>query len=302
MNIAPGDTSVSLIIKVVDDAGLPVTSLVAATFPSVSYVRAGAAPVSVALSDLASATAAYSSGGVYELGGGRYRFDAPNGAFSVAAHSVAIFGEATNKRVVAPEIACRYMKSDLRQWLGIGPGGLRGGLVQVFDRQMILQGVSGMSFGARTIEWGPEGIGSADDYLVGASVMIVSGTGVGQWRVVTDYTFSTGTMTVDRDWDVVPDSSSEVDFKASPDFSVFAANKLADMTIRRSMASVEASSFGDTLSIDSLYGVSQRSAHSDATTNAGKITVFKTDDTTQIGTITITSTPTGEVITSAKAD
>lgn len=81
-----------------------------------------------------------------------------------------------------------------------------------------------------------------------------------------------------------------------------AANKLADITIRRSMASVETSSFGDTLSVDSLYGVSQRSAHSDTTTNAGKITVFKTDDTTQLGTITITSTPTGEVITSAKAD
>jgi len=100
-----GATSVSVEAQVVDDTGLPVTGLVAATFPSPSYALAGA-HASVAfpsLSDLALITSAYVAGGVKERAGGYYRLDVPNGAFATAGQ-VVIFAEASGKHVIIPRL------------------------------------------------------------------------------------------------------------------------------------------------------------------------------------------------------
>ena len=115
MNISPGAQSVSLIVDIVDDSGLPVTGLVAATFPPVYIVRAGeAVPTAVTLSDLAAQDSAYSGGGVKELVGGSYRFDAPNSAFATANPEVKIKGEATDKRLIHPSIKVAYEAVDLQ--------------------------------------------------------------------------------------------------------------------------------------------------------------------------------------------
>lgn len=115
MNISPGAESVSLIVDIVDDSGLPVTGLVAATFPPVYIVRAGeAVPTAVTLSDLAAQDSAYSSGGVKELVAGSYRFDAPNSAFATANPEVKIKGEATDKRLIHPSIKVAYEAVDLQ--------------------------------------------------------------------------------------------------------------------------------------------------------------------------------------------
>jgi hypothetical protein len=100
MNVTPGTTSKSLIVFIGDDAGLPVTGLVAATMPDVFYSIDGAAAVQIVLSDLASLSAAYSSGGVYEIGRGRYRLDAPNAMLASAAHSIDLSGEASGKHLI----------------------------------------------------------------------------------------------------------------------------------------------------------------------------------------------------------
>lgn len=296
MNIAPATASVILIIKIVDDSGLPVTGLVAATFPATSYVRAGAASVSITLSDLAAVNSSYSSGGVKEIGGGRYRLDVPDAAFSTSNLMVEIFGEASGKRIVAPQITCQYMKSDLRQWVGSGPGGLLSGRVQVKDRLIVLEGITGLSFGADTIEWGPEGLGNSDDYLVGCLVVIAAGTGIGQARVITNYVFSTGVMTVDRPWTVSPDSSSEVDVRADSwpilnsangiALNASERNSLAAVVMRRTMANVEADAAGDTLNEASLYGLVQRVSKSSTIAHANKITVYRTDGITELAQIT----------------
>ncbi|MDE2468142.1 MAG: hypothetical protein KGL35_05235, partial [Bradyrhizobium sp.] len=96
-------TSQSIDIEILDDTGLPVTGLVAATFPTLIYSLAGAnADVAFpALSDLATITTAYASGGVKERGNGVYRVDLPNGVFTTAGQ-VRIRGEATGKHVVCP--------------------------------------------------------------------------------------------------------------------------------------------------------------------------------------------------------
>lgn len=100
-----GATSISVDIQIVDDSGLPVTGLVAATFPTLTYSRSGAnADVSFpALSDLAAITTAYISGGVKERGNGVYRLDLPNGVFTTAGE-LKIRGEATGKHVLCPWI------------------------------------------------------------------------------------------------------------------------------------------------------------------------------------------------------
>ena len=96
-----GTTSQSVDIQIVDDAGLPVTGLLAAGLPSLKYSIAGAnADVSFpSLSDLATLTTGHAAGGVKERGEGVYRLDLPNTIFTAAGH-VKIRGEATGKHVI----------------------------------------------------------------------------------------------------------------------------------------------------------------------------------------------------------
>lgn len=105
MIIDSGATSQSIDIQIVDDTGLPVTGLVAATFPTLKYSIAGpnADVTFPTLSDLASLTTAYASGGVRERGEGVYRVDCPNAMFA-AAGRVKVRGEATGKRVIVDMI------------------------------------------------------------------------------------------------------------------------------------------------------------------------------------------------------
>lgn len=112
MIFAPGDTSKSLDVVVVDDAGLPVTGLLAATFPVVKYSLAGPnADAVIALADLATFATAWTSGGVKERGEGVYRLDLPNAAIATAG-SVRVRGEATNKRVICEAITVAYVPSN----------------------------------------------------------------------------------------------------------------------------------------------------------------------------------------------
>lgn len=118
MIIPPGATSVSITIQIVDDTGLAVTGLAAATFPTTYYSRAGETlPAAISLSDLAAQNSAYSSGGVKELAGGYYRLDVPDAAFTTASR-VRIIGEASGKHIIYPVIAVQYVQSDVRQLLG----------------------------------------------------------------------------------------------------------------------------------------------------------------------------------------
>jgi hypothetical protein len=105
LSYAIGATSQSVDVSVYDDDGLPVTGLVAATFPTVKYSKAGAnADVSITLADLAAIGTAWASGGLKERGEGVYRLDLPNAVFSTAS-KVKIRGEDTDKRLLFPLIS-----------------------------------------------------------------------------------------------------------------------------------------------------------------------------------------------------
>lgn len=114
MIIYPGATSQTITIQIVDDTGLAVTGLVAATFPTTYYQRAGEAlPAAITLSDLAATNSTYSSGGVKELTGGYYRLDVPNAAFATATR-VRIIGEASGKHIIYPPIDVNVVRADDR--------------------------------------------------------------------------------------------------------------------------------------------------------------------------------------------
>ena len=107
---------------IVDDSGLSVTGLVAATMPAIYYWLTGAnSPVAISLSDLSLITSAYSSGGVKEIDAthlaGYYRLDVPDAALS-GAGKVKIGGEATGKHVLSEVIDVGYPQVDLRQFAG----------------------------------------------------------------------------------------------------------------------------------------------------------------------------------------
>lgn len=104
MIIDSGATSQSIDILIVDDTGLAVTGLVAATMPTLKYSLAGPnADATITPSDLASLTASYSSGGVYPRGEGVYRLDLPNAALTTAGR-LRVRGDASGKHVVVETI------------------------------------------------------------------------------------------------------------------------------------------------------------------------------------------------------
>lgn len=108
MTITPGATSQSTDVRIVDDAGLAVTGLVAATMPAITWSRGNnTAATAITLSDLALITTAWTSGGVKERSGGVYRLDLPNAVVASAA-IITLIAEASGKHLIAPPIEVAY--------------------------------------------------------------------------------------------------------------------------------------------------------------------------------------------------
>ena len=101
--LSVGATDVSIDIGIVDDTGLPVTGLVASTFPTIKYSKGTGADATLSLSDLTALTDAHADGGVKERGEGVYRLDLPDAVASTLAVTT-IRGEATDKRVICPRL------------------------------------------------------------------------------------------------------------------------------------------------------------------------------------------------------
>lgn len=77
--------------------------------------------------------------------------------------------------------------------------------------------------------------------------------------------------------------------------------KIADIILRRATSNVEASSNGDALSLRSLYGMIAQGVHK--TSIAGTtLTITKSDDSTTLGTRTITTDSSAEPITGLDTD
>lgn len=77
--------------------------------------------------------------------------------------------------------------------------------------------------------------------------------------------------------------------------------KIADIVLRRTTANVEASSDGDALSLKSLYGMVAQGVHNTQVSGT-TLSVTKSDDTTVLGTRTVTTDPTAEPIIGINSD
>src|SRR5690606_35453077 len=123
LSFPTGATSKSIDVQIVDDTGLPVTGLVAATFPATKYSKGTGADATITLADLAAITDAWSSGGVKERGDGVYRLDLPDAVLNAAA-IVRLRGEASGKRLLAPPVQVGNIPGDLQTWKGSTPANL----------------------------------------------------------------------------------------------------------------------------------------------------------------------------------
>lgn len=79
-------------------------------------------------------------------------------------------------------------------------------------------------------------------------------------------------------------------------------NAAADSTLRRTMANVESSAFGDTVGMKSLYSAVQQLQASNTTATPNTLTVYRTDHSTILGTITLTSNVAAPPITGASVN
>lgn len=83
--------------------------------------------------------------------------------------------------------------------------------------------------------------------------------------------------------------------------SIPTANEIADTVLKRSTANVEASGTGDTLSLKSLYGMIAQGVHN-TQVSGSTLTVTKSDDTTTLGTRTVTTDASAQPIVGINSD
>jgi len=109
---------------------------------------------------------------------------------------------------------------------------------------------------------------------------------------------------------VTPDNASITAIKAKTDTlpanpasvsDIPTAVQVADTVLRRSTANVEASGTGDAISLKSLYGMVAQGVHN-TQVSGPTLTVTRSDDTTVLGTRTVTTDPSAEPIVGIDSD
>lgn len=123
IQIAPGTTSQSITFRAYDSTtGAPVTVTSATAGIAASYSRFSTAgvrisgPTSISLSNLASATASYSSGGIIVVNAtsGEHRLDIPDAALATGADRVRVTISSTNETLVVSEIMLGDLRVDVQ--------------------------------------------------------------------------------------------------------------------------------------------------------------------------------------------
>lgn len=206
--IKKGATDQSVVIRIVDATdGTPETGVVYNTSGiDLWYRREGATKTSITEASLSALDDAHTDGGILHIGDGYYRVDTPDAAFASGANGVMIGGAVTGMIVIGcyvhlvdydPQDAVRAGLTALPNAAANATGGLmtvkRGGTAQAGASSSI------------TLD---AGASSSDDFYIGDLIVVLSGTGAGQSRIITDYVGSTKVATVDAAWTTNPSSDS----------------------------------------------------------------------------------------------
>ena len=215
--VTAGKTSFSHDVALVQKAaatspGDPITGLAFNTSSLTAYYRIPATGTLTAIT-LATQTVggAYSSGGFVEVSStnapGMYRFDVPNAVLATAGVSSVTFNGAANQATHTVFYVClaadfftnTYLTAEVTRWNGQALTGKTGSIPEfgIVDSGTA-QAATGTTLQLRSAA------AFADSELIGATILIVSATtGAGQSRVITAYTGSTDTATVDT-WTTTP--------------------------------------------------------------------------------------------------
>lgn len=185
--VIPGTTGYSVDVYIQDTAGAALTGLAYNTASLTAYYRrsGNGSATAITLATLASATAAWSSGGFVEVSSsnmpGLYRLDIPNAALAEGASSV----------VIILKGAASMSPCVLELLLENTPGALR-----------VNKATAGAA-GSVTMDAGAP---STTDFFKRNRVKIVSGTGAGQSRYISAQ--SGQVLSVTPNWVTNPDSTS----------------------------------------------------------------------------------------------
>lgn len=211
MDVCLGDT-ISPAFFTHDDTGAAAN---ADSTPTVDWRENGAAAATTGVTVSSVTTGEYKAAIVCSSGNG---FEAGK-YYEVAA--IVVVGGVTSKqnimrfRVIATETTAGTPKVDLNLWRGQQPQALNGS--GEFSRSSFAQDVKDMfaelrrntatAGGASTITLDASA-SAVDDFYNGALIVLVSGTGSGQFRTVSDYVGATKVLTVDSAWSTNPDNTS----------------------------------------------------------------------------------------------
>lgn len=213
--IVKGSTSITLMIVLRDSTtGLGKTALAFGDITG-SYTRNRAARTAITMATLASASAAWSSGGFVEIDAtncpGLYRWDIPDAAFATGVRNVVISAKATG-------VITEHEEVILTGW--DNQDAVRGGLTALPNAAA---GATGgldcaVAFGGTASAGAANSItlagASATDNIYNHQVIqITGGTGVGQARTITAYNGTTKVAIVSRAWRTNPDNTSVYQIK-----------------------------------------------------------------------------------------
>ena len=132
----------------------------------------------------------------------------------------------------------------------------------------------------------------ASDELIGATVVITGGTGIGQSRVITDYDGGTDTATVDT-WTTTPSGTILYKIYATPPAS--GLNDIADAILDRNMGSGTDSGSATVRTVRQAL----RPMRNKWSISTGTLTVYKEDDSTASWSSTLTTDGNAEAVTSS---
>jgi hypothetical protein len=214
--IQKGATSITLNIVLRDSTtGLGKTGLIFSDITG-SYTRNRAARTAITMATLASASAAWSSGGFVEIDAtncpGLYRFDVPDAAFATGVRNVVISAKATGAITEHEEVVLTGWDNQdaVRGGLTALPNaaaGATGGLAC-----LVAFGGTATAGAASTVTL-PSPASTVADFYKGLEVSIIGGTGIGQSRIITAYSGTTKVAIVSRGWRTNPDNTSVFQIK-----------------------------------------------------------------------------------------
>ena len=129
---------------------------------------------------------------------------------------------------------------------------------------------------------------SGDTVAADNAEAFFDGTGyAGTNNVIPTVTTLTNLPAITSGW--ITATGIAADAIGADEISAAAAAKIADIVLRRTQTNVEASSFGDAVSLGCLYGLIQQAQESNTTATPGTLTVFKVDGSTSLGTKALTT-------------